>query len=412
LKIKSALHIPFKTNKMPPKAKAFLKKKQARAAESAKVRRAVVEQAREELMVPAVSAMDTGKLETTFHRADDFPSAIGNERLIPIEIDRDRVGFVELNYIRVEVRNSNSSGGANITPPKYAWDMFKDGAIRANGKADVLMKLSKQALKYPFCFVADEQMRRWRNAMESGASEVIAPQASRVYWLPILCDPFVQNKIYLAGLTSDLFYELKFDSTVWSAAPELVSLAIVSVSRRYSSVSHKAMIDSMAKGSIQHHFTAFENDEYPDTLTSSSTQDFKVSSYSGVANAVFVQAAPQDTPSDDMVNAVDSYDVKNSKDSLISNTRIDANMSALILGASVQNLLAESDANTFTLISFSDDLAADWGAKEDHGHHVFDRKDKFNITWASNLQASSKLTITYMKPDGMVCDAGHLSPLK
>jgi hypothetical protein len=397
---------------MPPKSQKFLKRQQARRASAAEARRSAVVDQRAEVMVPAVSATDTGKLETTFHSADDFPSAIVNERLVPIEIDRDRVGFVELNYVRIEVRNSNASGGASITPPKYAWDMFSDGAIRANGKKDVLFKISKQSLKYPFCFVNDEQMRRWRLAMESEAGEVIAPQASRVYWLPILADPFVQNKVYMAGLTSDIFYELKFDASVWSAAPELVGLSIVSTSRRFGSVMHKAIIDSMAKGSSVHHFTSFENDEYPDTLTASATQDFKVSNISGIASAVFIQAAPQDTTSDDMVNCVDSYDVKNSKDSLISNQRIDANMSGLILGASVQNILGEDTANTFTLVSFSDDLAADWGAKEDHGHHDFDRKDKFNLTWSSSLPSSSKLTITYMKPDGLACDAGRVSPLK
>jgi bifunctional DNA-binding transcriptional regulator/antitoxin component of YhaV-PrlF toxin-antitoxin module len=347
-----------------------------------------------------------GVEKNTYSRADNIvASAISSSSFIDIDLKTNLLGQLLGQTMKLVVQNNNADP---ITPPDLIQETLDFIWLKLNGANLSLMRMDKETLMYPLRFLDEETLTRLKRGYEGG--DPIPAGGQRTYYVPLLGDPFVLNNIFMQAIKGGLQYNVHFDKNAWiNGYPDVVELSMISRHTYHSEPTMKMLRDDFRTESNLYNFRSFTVQKPTESITPGQVVEIKLDGFKHKASDVIIQIYQAGQKLTELADWIDRYDITDANNvSLISSGPIDKQYDDVILGGAHDHLPVIGALNdSWTVISFSPEMAEDFLTGSVNGHRQFTGDEVLKLTISPDLPDNSyKCKIYFGKLDRMESNGG------
>lgn len=340
-----------------------------------------------------------GVEKNTYSRADNIvPSAISSSSFIDVELKTNLLGQLLGQTLKLVVQNNNADP---ITPPDIIQETLDFIWLKLNGANLSLMRMDKETLMYPLRFLDQETLTRFKRGYEGG--DPIPAGEQRTYYVPLLGDPFVLNSIFMQAIKGGLQYNVHFDKTAWvDGYPDVVELSMISRHVYHAEPTMKMLRDDFRNESNLFNYRSFTVQKPTESIAPGQTVEIKLDGFKNKASDVIIQIYQPGQKLTELDNWIDRYDITDANNSsLISSGPVDKAYSDIILDGAHDHLPVIGALNdSWTVISFSPEMAEDFLTGSVSGHRQFTGDEILKLTISPDLPDNSyKCKIYFGKLD-------------
>ena len=377
----------------------------AKPADSNDVRQIVVQKQTANGVVPGV-------VKNTVSVAKNIvAAAISSGMKIDIDLETQILGQLMDNTLKITVNNTTD---ADITCPKLSQEMITSIKILCNDGNTQICELTKETLMYPMRFLDQSTLARIKRGYESDEDEVIASGASRTWYIPLIADPFAINEVFMQAVQGRLVYKVEFDKGAWvDGHPVLTELSMYSRHLYYDMAVMEARKNADMQMIRNYNFRSYVAKNPSKIITAGANLEVNLDGFANKrASELILQLWKNGQHLVDFGQYIDSYDITDAGNtSLIASGPIDSVYDDVVLSA-VHDYepVIGTTRDSWTVISFSPSMAADFNSGESHGQRLFTGKEILKLKISASLPDSSyQLRIYYGELNKMKSAGGVFS---
>jgi hypothetical protein len=347
-----------------------------------------------------------GLEKNTYSRANNVvASAISSSTFIDVDLETKLLGQLMGQTLKLVLKNNNADP---ITPPDLIQETIAFIWLKLNGANLNLMRFDRETLIYPLRFLDSETLTRFKRGYEGG--DPIAAGEQRTYFIPLLGDPFALNNIFMQSIKGGIKYNVNFDRNAWvDGHPSVEEVSLISRHVYHSEPTMMMLRDDFRSETNIYNFRSFHLQEPTETVTPGSKFTTKLDGFTDKCSDMFIQIYKDGETLTELGNYIDTYDITDANNaSLISSGPIDKKYDDVILSSAHDYLPVIGNlSDSWTVVSFSPEMAEDFLTGSVSGHRQFTGGEKLNLTISPDLPAGTyKCKIFFGKLDRMESNGG------
>jgi hypothetical protein len=211
------------------------------------------------------------------------------------------------------------------------------------------------------------------------------------------------NEIFLAGIKGDITYEFYFDPAVWGvgSVPNLTKCNVISRHIKYGTDELTKMERRYKNLSQSFRYRDLVEQNFSKTLDPSTDYEFLTTQFTSPGSEVFVQVYKAGDKIADLVQHIESYNIKDDGgQSILSSEAMNTDYHKIILNAahSLANVVDSTTSDPWLIIPLSPDGTDDIANGSINGFHDFNGGEQLLFKTKSTLVSGIyKVKVYYSK---------------